>query len=511
MDALPDELVDRICSFLSEDLPTFLHVSSRFRRIASPHLLAWLAIPVSDVQAGTVELVLSKSLHLIIFVAHICPIRRLVCFRDVKRVRGKDRQASESVARFARLASILAATAPIPDVLIHYCFGTMDFYARPTFKPHTAVVGLLARLPQTATHHLLVPIKSCVYSSRPAIFPPVPQRLRLVPPFRMWWRPFDWDNIISNLTLILVHYSLGLVFTWAYRVLTGREWSVEARLTRDLGDLLYWDAIRIQMLPEKHTLVTFQDQHKTFELRRFPRRGAHTPAAHAALLANLDRGAYLKHFKTSSYCDVTFADLFAIVDRHQSIRYLTCSPYSLTPSWSFPVPPRASNITHLSAPPAYIPDLLRIAPNVEAIYIIFPFYTFNSTQFDHTSYRSALDAIAEHPGSTPLTLSFTWDFSVKNLPWQTDVLDAPELRLHRVTHLLMQDCFPLVHLSPTDESLVAWLGRFPSLHIIAFQYNAFKDIREEQGRALTEAVRAVCPGLRDLYFHVPPGMMMPWG
>ncbi|KAJ7607973.1 hypothetical protein FB45DRAFT_947405 [Roridomyces roridus] len=143
-----------------------------------------------------------------------------------------------------------------------------------------------------------------------------------------------------------------------------------------------------------------------------------------------------------------------------------------------PIPPTATNITRLNAPPDYIRHLLAITPKVEEIHIIFPLLL---SHFDYASYRSALDAIAQHPSSTPLILSFDFDLASKNLPWQTtDVLDAdaPERHLHRVTHLILRN-HNFTHLSrdsTTTDALAAWLGRFPSLRDLSFAEEVFKDM-----------------------------------
>ncbi|KAJ7651284.1 hypothetical protein FB45DRAFT_1078990 [Roridomyces roridus] len=215
---------------------------------------------------------------------------------------------------------------PLPDrVLAQGARGDQD-------NRRGAVMGLLGDLPQTRTNLLVVVMNDAVYTSRP---PPVP------------WSSFGCDSL-AHLLFIIAKRSFGLLLPWAYRLWNRREsWlETEARLTRDLGDMLKWDTIRIQMLPENHTLVTFQTQDpallsrdNTFKLNNLPRWWCrHSPAAHAALLANLDRGPSLKHLKVKIRCSVTFTDLFAVMDRHESIRYLSCSPFSLTPVWSKGVP-----------------------------------------------------------------------------------------------------------------------------------------------------------------------------
>ncbi|KAJ7651269.1 hypothetical protein FB45DRAFT_890129 [Roridomyces roridus] len=481
---VPDELVDRICSFLSVDLPAVLHVSSRFRRIASPHLLFWLGISLSDVQAGTVKLALSDSLHLILFVAHICPIQRIACFRGLW-LRGieKEKQVHPgSIARFARLAAFSADVAPIPDVIIYDCLGGDNVLQRPKMR-HSAVVRLLARLPQTATQHLLVPMDRSMFASAPSTFPPVSREPTRYPRHRwLTWRPFDWERVIANLMILLVNYSLGLMFTWVYQLLTGREWSVEARLTEDLGALTSWDTIRIQMLTENHTLVTFRrtmDHILTMGDLRVQDRDI--CSVHSALVAKLNWGLSLKHLRTEPGCIITFADLFAILHRHPGVTHLTCEPYSLSPCWSIPVLPSATNITNICAAPTYLPHLLAVTPNVQRIFILFP-------KCDYSSYRIAADVLDS---------------------------DAPEIRLHRVTCLYIQNRGLVGHLSrsePAKEALAAWLSRFPRLSHLFFAVDMFKAMPFDERREYAESVSALCASLNpsDVRFSLPYDETMPW-
>ncbi|KAJ7603926.1 hypothetical protein FB45DRAFT_958610 [Roridomyces roridus] len=100
MKDLPDELLDRICAFMDKkELCTTMHISSSLRRIAAPHLLFRLSISQSDMQTGTVKLELSDSLHLIVFVAHICPIQRLECFGNSRKIRASEMQRLITVSR----------------------------------------------------------------------------------------------------------------------------------------------------------------------------------------------------------------------------------------------------------------------------------------------------------------------------------------------------------------------------------------------------------------------------
>ncbi|KAJ7607974.1 hypothetical protein FB45DRAFT_947408 [Roridomyces roridus] len=166
-----------------------------------------------------------------------------------------------------------------------------------------------------------------------------------------------------------------------------------------------------------------------------------------------------------------------------------------------PIPPTAiaSNVTHLSAPPAYIPHLLAIAPNVERIFIMFPLFLLHRRKFDYSSYRSAVDAIAQHPGSTPLILSLHFDFTLGSLPWQTTILDsdAPEPHLHRVTHLILRNrnFTPLSRDSTTTDALSAWLGRFPSLQKLSFPNDVFKDMPSDECGEYAQSVTALSASL----------------
>ncbi|KAJ7633218.1 hypothetical protein FB45DRAFT_1148836 [Roridomyces roridus] len=245
----PDELLDGICSFMDrKEICTTIHISSSIRRAASAHLLFRLGISQSDVQAGTVKLALSDSFHLILFVAHICPIQRLVCFRGL------------CLNREAENSWITEEEEEQRDSLFTARLARFKGFHKP---PHST-----------------------------SLFLWIAQYRRLT------WRSFDLERVIANLIMLLVNYSFGLVFTWVYRLLTGHEWSVEARLTEDLGVLSSWDTMRIQMLTEKHTLVTVRSPtDHTLAMGDLRIQGRAAYSVHSALAAKFDWGPSLKHFK----------------------------------------------------------------------------------------------------------------------------------------------------------------------------------------------------------------------
>ncbi|KAJ7651158.1 hypothetical protein FB45DRAFT_1078654 [Roridomyces roridus] len=476
---LPDELSDRICSFMDrEDLCTTMHICSSLRRVAAAHLLCRLGISQSDVQAGTVRLALSDSLHLILFVAHVFPIKRLECFADTE-----DIQASD----FQRLAPILGATAPIPDLVIH------DELEDDQRKELETLPLLLAHLPQKTTDTLLIVVSSFNVGIASAactgthIMSPSPRAKLVLPQLilpdveqgRILWLVFIGFNLLCM--LIDVVLSLGPVF---HRVFGYGFRSME-QISKDLFSKhpSRWSGgeIHVQSLSMKHTLVTCKSTPIRNPFVVQPLHGV-SDSVHSTLLASID--IQFAGVVMISGSNVTLAQLAAFVARQENLRTLTCLPNSIRPSSLVSASPAGphnlSQIVHLEAPASYIPHLLPLAPHVERIYLRFPslptvpIISIGPWFFDYTAYCTALDAIARLPGSHALALSFAFNPTAKNLPWHSSKVSQPEMQLHRVEHITLCTVVPYfrAYNASTIRALTPWLARFPSLRHVSFDEGA---------------------------------------
>ncbi|KAJ7651220.1 hypothetical protein FB45DRAFT_1050997 [Roridomyces roridus] len=446
MDDFPDELLDRICSFMRrEELCTTVHISSSLRRVASHHLLFQLGIPLSDVRSGTVKLALSKSLYLILLVAHICPIRRLECFEDSELVRASEYQ---------RLASILSATAPIPDLLIHDKLEYGEHKHRDF-----VVLHLLAQLPQTATDTLLIVSEYSAHVSRPRAGPPPPWAIPPAPD------SFSICQFVYDLIL--------LIPIW----------------------------LHVQSLPKKYTLITPLVVRRSFAIS--PLRGV-PDSVYSTFLASLDLPC--ESLKVKPETHVALAELVSFVARQENLRTLSCAPDSIRPSsLSAPSQHRTlDKIWHLGAPAYYIPHLLPLTPHVEWIYLAFPSpptwlsRIVGSWPFDYVSYCTALNAIARLPGSHSLTLSLSFDLTATNFnPWSMGASDAPqpERQLHRVEHITIHTTPDFYVFSASSiRALAPWLARFPSLRRLSFDNGAVSAYGRHELPAAAEVIDGVCPG-----------------
>ncbi|KAJ7607977.1 hypothetical protein FB45DRAFT_947414 [Roridomyces roridus] len=508
MKDLPDELLDRICAFMDKkELCTTMHISSSLRRIAAPHLLFRLSISQSDMQTGTVKLELSDSLHLIVFVAHICPIQRLECFGNSRKIRASEMQ---------RLSRILGATAPIPDLLIHdkvefergERFEWRERGALPKFR--TLALHLLANLPQTATDTLLIIPSNSVTVSRPRAGPPPSWAISVPLP-----RSFSEFLCLTlwAIPLCLVANLCGILW-WAIRRVFGYGWSTEERISKDVF------FPKAPKLSTRYTLVNHRLRLGSFVIG--PLRGV-PDSVYSAFLASL--GPQYTDVTVQSKSNVIFTDLVALVARQVDLRTLKCSPDSIQPSSLVSASPSQHHISckieELIAPASYIPHLLPLTPHVEWLSLSFPSLpsklpvpaiSIRPQAFDHTAYCLALNAIACLPGSHVLTLGFIFDLKATNLPWQMDAesdQDRPETHLHRVEHLVL--CAPeskralyyytatarLVYTaSLVHRALAPWLGSFPNLRGVSFDKGAFEAMSDEQRLAVAEAIVAACPRMR---------------
>ncbi|KAJ6489058.1 hypothetical protein C8R45DRAFT_929752 [Mycena sanguinolenta] len=514
MDKLPNELLDRICSFLKKrELWAVIQVSSSYRRLAMLPYLSRFGISRASIQSGT--LVLSDSFFLILVVAGICPIQRLVCFQEV---------VSGSQLRYRLLASILAVAPPIPDIVIYNRHYILQRTRRET-------AYLLSHIPSSASNTLLVLKGSSTHISRPRSSPPI--RWKLLPP------PFGSLNLSTTMNFLVVIFGIPLLFAylvsavvniavvsmWVYRRITSPPWPQDERIIEDTGLLAFDDWLRIQILPEKQmTLVTLTEKRwPALVLRPVP---GLTGSAYSAVLASLDLGMHLERLTVYSKADLAHPEVMAFLKRHPYLTSIQFESHSIQSSslTQIPVLPDPENKAQvLVAPPPYIPYLLPAAPNAQRISLLFSpvatraVFGLRGTTFDLPAYRTALEAIAALPGTQPLTLNFTFRLTAAALPWlsphlpssvdveATDGALLPETRLARV-HTLCLFREGLVRYRAADvRALVRWLALFPKLQHLTFAYGSLEKISADERASLVEAICAACKGIRtpqDIAFNI---------
>ncbi|KAJ7651280.1 hypothetical protein FB45DRAFT_1078966 [Roridomyces roridus] len=461
-----------------DDLYKTMHISSSFRRVASTRLLSWLGISQSDVPSGTVKLALSDSLHLIVFVAHICPIQRLECFEN-----SENMPATE----FQRLTLILGAVAPIPDIFIY------DRLERGKWSGlDSRPQSLFTHLPQTATDTLLVVWDDETRVSHPGGGPPPPEL----------YSPRPDTGVMLPIYLFVVFVNSCIFLAWVLRNVFGQQ-STEDRISEDISPeyLRLRGGVRVRSLSSKYTVVTCRDTvWNHFFIK--PLRGV-PDVVHSSFLASLDLRS--TNITVESGSNVAFADLVAFVARHENLLTLACAPNSIRPSSLKSTLPSqiSSKIVHLGAPASYIPHLLPLTPRVERVYLSFPslptWLSMLSTVppvFDYAAYSTALTAIAQLTGSRVHAMSFTFDLTATNLPWQTGTSEEPqpEMQLHGVEHLMLFTTEPKenMYTVATVRALTPWLARFPSLRRVSFDKDAIEGMWLGQACKLKEGIAAVC-------------------
>ncbi|KAJ7651309.1 hypothetical protein FB45DRAFT_1018660 [Roridomyces roridus] len=477
-----------------------MHISSSFRRVASTRLLFQLDISQSEVQTRTVKLALSDSLHLIVFVAHICPIQRLECFEN---------SGNMPATEFQRLTLILGAVAPIPDIYIYDRLKQgqwKDFKSRPR--------SLLTNLPQTATDTLLVVWDDSIHLSRPSLCGGPS------PPDWLLPRPESGPMIVQACALmvtlpiyaVLIPVNSCLLLGWVFRRVLGHKWSTAERISKDIHLLASRGDIRVQSLSTKYTVMTCKqsvwDHFFIMPLRGVP------DAVHSLFLASLDLKS--TNVTVESGSNVAFADLVTFVARHENLLTLACAPNSIRPSSLKSTLPShiSSKIVHLGAPASYIPHLLPLTPRVERVYLSFPsistwlsMLSIGPPVFDYTAYCTALTAIAQLMGSRVHAMSLTFDLTATNLPWQPGASKEPqpETQLHGVEHLMLCtiDLNENICRAATIRALTPWLARFPSLRRVSFE--KVEGMWYDEACELKDGIVAVCPqmnGAEHVLFEI---------
>ncbi|KAJ7068876.1 hypothetical protein B0H15DRAFT_140769 [Mycena belliarum] len=498
---LPNELLEHILEYLAKrDLWAVLQVSTRFRNVATVPFLSRFGISQSNLQSGTLSL--SDSFFLILVVAQICPIQRLVCFQQ---------HEPGSQLRYKRLASILAITAPIPDIVIYNRQYMLQRTRRET-------VHLLSRIPQAATDTFLVVKGVNMYISRPRQAPAI--RWKLLPPplggpsihlstsMKVLLLLFGIPLLFAYLVCAIVN--CGVVLIWAYRRVSQPRWPQSERIIEDAGLLVFDDWMRIQTLPGRLTTITLTEQRSpVLTLRPLPEL---PKDVYSSLLPSLDLGFYLLHLRVQTKTDLTYTELIDVVQRHAYLTHLTLQPNALRASslTTPPIPPWSeSRISTLTAPAPYIPHLLPVAPAVQHIYI--PFQPAPASgpaglappAFDLAAHRTALAAIATL-AAAPLTLTLAFRLNASALPWRVPPPD-PATPLPRLHELALCAEGRARFQAAVICALVPWLARFPGLGRVSFAHGAVERIPFTQRALLAEAICAACRDVRsvqDVAFNI---------
>ncbi|KAJ7651268.1 hypothetical protein FB45DRAFT_890127, partial [Roridomyces roridus] len=232
-------------------------------------------------------------------------------------------------SEFQRLAPILGATAPIPDILIYDRFEP----EQRLDQEDALRLHLLIHLPQTTTDTLLVVWRKSTSVSHPC-GPPPPE-----------WEWFSFDLapgpfLVRAFAVILqapVYLLIVLVYCsvflgWEFRRVFGPGWSTEKRIIDDvLPDLRtpirrirFRGDLHIQSLSTKYTLLTCVQEsggwHRFIihHLRGVP------DSVYSAFLASID--IQFRDVTVKPKSNVTLAQLVAFLARQENIRTLSCAP-----------------------------------------------------------------------------------------------------------------------------------------------------------------------------------------
>ncbi|KAJ7183639.1 hypothetical protein C8R46DRAFT_1067530 [Mycena filopes] len=512
MDALPDELLDRVCSFLGRrELWKLVQVSSLFRRLGMLPYLAHFGISQADISSGTLSL--SDSFFLILVVARINPIRRLVCFETV---------LPGVQLRYRRLGAILCVAAPIPDILIY----NRQYMVQRT--PRESAF-LLSRIPSSATKTLLIVGGRTAHISRPRAAPPI--EWVLLPP------PLGSYNMSTMMKVLIVMFgiplffaylvsgiiNLGVVIVWAYDRFFGPPWSQEDRIIEDAGVIIFEHWMRIQSLPGKYTLVTLMD-HRWRGLELRPRPGF-TDAIYSTIITSLDYGTALQRFWVEQNTNLDYGEVLAFLRRHPELKDIGFTSGSIRasslPVTAIPTPNPDNKITFLTTTSIYVPYFLPAAPNLCQIFI-YPNRAARATSIgaslgytlDLLAYHTALDALATLPGTHPIELHLSFRLPAALLPWfvladlpPSEAAQLPETRLPRVhmLHLYCNNSERRFRALEIRDKLTPWLALFPSLQRLTFAYATVERIPAAERVVLAEGICAVCPGMTpsNVAFNVP--------
>ncbi|KAJ7749959.1 hypothetical protein B0H16DRAFT_1844146 [Mycena metata] len=470
---LPVELVDHISRFLDpESLRRLLQVSRIVRQLALGAILSYYDISASQIASGIVSLPLQASF----LIPTICGMRAI-----------QKLSILPGPLPLPRLAAILAATPPIPDVMISQeAVGLTGCEIASLIAPLCRSVDPVVIL---QTGHW-----GCVRASRPLRRPPIRWTSRRFEERYLRLTAFRFLLVSFVLWSDLLEWGLSAIIDlliWLYRRFCGPRWDQTARIARNCWHLEEASRMHIQSLPASDgsqlTLATFDcTNSKDFAHHRGLVRGqtclsvprlSLSPAQQASFFAALDFKDQLvilklqftlwglrnfdeeSHNYTPALTSFSLGPVLTFIMRHPSLHTLIIEPGTLHPaSLAFAPVRQIATVRSLTAPAEYIPHLLPAICAQQELTITFP---ANSPPDAYLRAISAIDHT--HPIHT-LTLQFDKDIATNALPWhrnfESTSTTAVESRLHTVTGLVV----PQSTFSDGDvERLARWLALFPAL------------------------------------------------
>ncbi|KAJ6510589.1 hypothetical protein C8R45DRAFT_392800 [Mycena sanguinolenta] len=505
---LPNELILLICSYISnESLWALTQVSSRIRSVTIFCVLARHQISESDVKSGIITLK-SESFFLILVVANLHPIQRLEAILDI---RGCTTSQVQRVVR--ALGRVLSAVEPIPEIWVE-----TNWYLIHT----TTILHLAALLPQTRTRAMILLTDNCdVHISRPRKTP----LIRWEPIPSMGHRRLDFPTPVPAINYLLAGipflftifiYALSncrIALVWVYGRLFGPVWDREARLNYDLWYTPYAFRVRIQTNGNAFTFLMIWTSPPRQSRTIRPVEGLGDDELSAAVSA-MDLNP-LRSIWIEEDANISQSDFHVFLRNHPDLRALGLRPNAIRAS-SFRIPDASgtTNIVSLSAPALYIPHLIPIAPLLTNISI-----EFHPTRasLNIPEYRRALDSVGSLAGTHVLTLILSFPSDARNFPWvriPDDDARTPEVRLHRVTHLLVGGNLTGADCGAADSgakpgapgfgaetlrALPRWIRLFPALKTVIVRPGTRQEaIPASEQQELLKAIADACQGEKGL-------------
>ncbi|KAJ6510598.1 hypothetical protein C8R45DRAFT_392955 [Mycena sanguinolenta] len=485
---LPNELIHVICSHLSNNtLWALTQMSSRTRSITILVFLARHQISESDVKSGILTLCRYQPFFLILVVAHLHPIQTLtiISYRHGK-----------TGAQIRTLGRVLSAAETIPEILVETNSYLID---NPT------ILYVAALLPQTVTRTLiLLTDSSDMHISRPRKTPlihwePIPSiRSRIESP-----TPVPAINyLLAGIPFLFIIPIYGLsncriALVWLYRRFFGPAWDRQARLHNDLGRHAQDGfSFRVQTTGEAFTLLTIRRSPPSRGRTIRPVPGLRDDDLSAAVSV-IDLNP-LHSIWIEEDANISQSDFHVFLRNHPDLRALGFRPNAIRAS-SLRIPDASgtTNIVSLFAPALYIPHVIPIAPLLTCISI-----EFHPTRasLNIPEYRRALDSVGSLAGTHALSLVLSFPSDASNFPWlriPDDDARTPEVRLHRVTHLLVGGNLngAAGFGAETLRAMPRWIRLFPALKTVILQpVTRLKAVPASEQQELLKAIADACQG-----------------
>ncbi|KAJ6498268.1 hypothetical protein DFH09DRAFT_1290069 [Mycena vulgaris] len=443
---LPPELLGIILSLLDkDDLCALIQVSRLIRQLALLSLVSRYNISTHQIQSGSIS-VPGGAAFLIPIIYRIHPIQRLEVL-----------QASQPLRA---LPHILAAIPSIPDVRI---------LNPPEPVLDSGVPRLITTLSRNGRDPVVIVGRGIVRVSHHRYLPHINGLLPLRLPTNL--SPFTGCNVLSAVLIcvrlvalftVIGIFNAFVLVVWLCRRPFGRPWDQTARIAGDMGTMfMYRNSMRVQIVPVdgggQFTLVTF-GMMSSISITRLP---SFSQEQYAAFLTALDLLDDVTTLIVRTDCAIGLAELLDFLRRHPSLRALSLYPGAIRPPL---LGAEASSngqpiqISRLTAPAAYIPQILPIAASLVDLDI--------TLAADGPHLSRALAAIAAFPNGAvnvrKLTLQFTSSLpSRQTLPWRIELDVEADAAVRSVTHLIVIVQFKY---GPVDlHGLPRWLARFPAL------------------------------------------------